>query len=471
MAFRSVFVFVIGLLCIADVHADRPPNIVLIMADDIGWECFGCYGGEDYATPHIDALAASGVRFAHCYSQPLCTPSRVQIMTGQYNFRNYTHFGYLDPQQRTFGHLLKSAGYRTAVAGKWQLNGLSHHAARSDDRSRPIQAGFDEYCLWQLTIPRGGKQGSERFWSPALECNGEVLTKQTNHGRYGPDIMSDFVCDFIRRCEDNPFFVYYPTVLVHDPFVPSPDTIGDASRDHDANRAPRDDAQRQANFAAMVRYLDKVVGKIMAQLAQAGQLENTIVLFTSDNGTNVSITSRYKGQRIRGGKGATTDMGTHVPLIASWKGMSPEGVVSNDLIDFSDVYPTLAEAAGIVVQPTERIDGRSFLPQLQGKPGHPRRWVLCHYQPYWGRFDGAQFIRDQNFKLYRDERFFHIASDLAEANNLQNQVLDTIAQESRNRLAKGLQWAPPAPPVQGGANAKQRPIYPTWKLAGEDPND
>ncbi|MEZ6092456.1 MAG: sulfatase-like hydrolase/transferase [Pirellulaceae bacterium] len=366
MSCRSVLVFIIGALWAASGTGQQPPNIVLIMADDVGWECFGCYGGEDYPTPNIDALAASGVRFAHCYSQPLCTPSRVQIMTGKYNFRNYTHFGYLDPSQRTFGQMMKSAGYRTAIAGKWQLNGLSHRAEGHDDRSRPIQAGFDEYCLWQLTIPRGGDQGSERFWSPALECNGKVLSKEMNFGRYGPDIMSDFVCDFIDRNREHPFFVYYPTVLVHDPFVPTPETIGNASRGHDANRSPRGKAQRRENFAAMVGYLDKIVGKIVAKLAQVEQLDNTIVIFTSDNGTNVAISSRWNGQSIQGGKGTTTDMGTHVPLIASWKGISPEGVVSTDLIDFSDVYPTLAEAAGIPMPASDTIDGRSFLPQIQG---------------------------------------------------------------------------------------------------------
>ena len=109
---------------VSHIHAGKQsrPNIILIMADDVSWECFGSYGAEDYETPHIDALAAKGIRFDNCYSTPICTPSRVKIMTGQYNFRNYTHFGYLNPKDKTFGHLLQSAGYKTAIAGKWQLN-------------------------------------------------------------------------------------------------------------------------------------------------------------------------------------------------------------------------------------------------------------------------------------------------------------------------------------------------------------
>ncbi|MEZ6092364.1 MAG: arylsulfatase A, partial [Pirellulaceae bacterium] len=140
-------------------------------------------------------------------------------------------------------------------------------------------------------------------------------------------------------------------------------------------------------------------------------------------------------------------------------------------IDFSDVYPTLAEAAGIPMPASDTIDGRSFLPQIQGKPGDPRPWVFCHYQPYWGRFEGAQFVRDQDFKLYRDGRFYRIASDLTESNALGSAPSTPTAQASRSKLAKGLQWAPPAPAIEGGPNASRRPVYPDWKRFNEDPND
>jgi arylsulfatase A-like enzyme len=199
--------------------AEKKPNIILIMADDVSWECFSCYGAEDYKTPHLDALAKNGIRFQHCYSTPICTTSRVKLMTGKYNFRNYTHFGYLNPEEKTFAQLLKSAGYKTAIAGKWQLNGLSHNAPGNQDATRPLKAGFDEYCLWQLTQP---KSKGERFWSPVLEQNGKILTKKDTHNQFGPDIMSDFLCDFMKRHKDEPYFVYYPAVLVHDPFVPTP---------------------------------------------------------------------------------------------------------------------------------------------------------------------------------------------------------------------------------------------------------
>ena len=439
------------------------PNVVLIMADDVSWECFGAYGAEDYMTPNIDALAKDGLKFNHCYSTPLCTPSRVKIMTGKYNFRNYTHFGYLDPKEKTFGHLMQQAGYKTAIAGKWQLNGLYHNAEGCDDNTRPYKAGFDEYCLWQLTVPVEKKDVpnmTERFWSPLLEHNGKVLTVEDNMGKYGPDIMSDFVCDFIKRNQDSSFFIYYPSVLVHDPFVPTPDNIGSLPRTQAANLEPNEAAKKKENFVAMVNYLDKIVGKIVKQLDEVGQLENTIILFTADNGTLGKITSRWNGQAIKGGKGSTTDMGTHVPFIAYWKGHT-KGQELNDLIDFTDFYATLAEASNITLNENDPIDGRSFLPQIRGETGKPREWQLNHYQPYWGNFKGEQYARNQEYKLYRDGRYYYIPNDLKEENSLA--VESKQGEEERKKLNNVLMSMPPAPPVEGGNKVIERPVYPDWK--------
>ncbi len=452
----------------------RQPNVILIMADDVSWECFGCYGAEDYKTPNIDALAAKGVRFANCFSTPICTPSRVKLMTGQYNFRNYTHFGYLNPKDKTFAQMLKSAGYATAIAGKWQLNGLYHKAAGCDDNSRPFKAGFDEYCLWQVTTGKNDDKGGERFWSPPLEHNGKFLTKEDNHLQYGPDIMSDFVCDFIERNRDQPFFAYYPSVLVHDPFVPTPDSIGDRPRTAKSNKAPKSKPQQKENFVAMVGYLDKIVGKIVNKVKEVGQLENTIILFTADNGTNVRLKSRWKGQEIKGGKGGTTDMGTHVPLVAYWKGHTPVGAVLDDLIDFTDFYPTLAEAANVqlaVEEPSnDPIDGRSFLPRLQGQPGNPRDWVFWHYQPYWGRFPGTQFIRNEEFKLYRDGRYFNVPNDLTEQKSIALGQSTSEGELVRKNLRRVLDIAPLPPTTEAGKNVVDRVTRPDWRNI-VNPND
>ena len=450
----------------ANQPVKRQPNIVLIMADDVSWEAFGCYGAEDYKTPHLDQMAKQGMRFAHCYSTPICTTSRVKIMTGKYNFRNYTHFGYLNPKEKTFGHMLKKAGYATAIAGKWQLNGLYNQLPGHDDASRPVKAGFDEYMLWQLTTQKGGEKGGERFWSPPIEHNGKFLTKEMNDGKYGPDMFCDFVCDFMERNKEKPFFVYYPMVLVHNPFIPTPDTIGDqphGAADHNsANKAPKDKKKKKENFVAMVNYMDKIIGRIAKKIEDIGQAENTIILFTGDNGTNVSITSNWNGQKVKGGKGGMKDMGTHVPLIAYWKGHTPEGVVSNDLIDFTDFYTTFAEAAAVTMDETDPIDGRSFFPQLNGKPGKPRELVLCHYEPYWNKKSG-QFARTGDYKLYRDGKFFNVPKDLKEETDI-SKASDPEVQAVRQTLESFLKICPPAPTgVKAGSKTKDRPVYPDWE--------
>ena len=455
------------LVHLPSVFAQRPkevrkPNVVLIMADDVSWEAFSCYGAEDYKTPNIDALATRGVRFAHCYSTPICTPSRVEIMTGQYSFRNYTHFGYLNPEDKTIGHLMQSAGYQTAIAGKWQLNGLYNNLPGSDDSRRPLEAGFHESYLWQVTTGKQLKNGGgERFWSPPLERNGVIETVEDNAGKYGPDLMCDFLCDFMDRNRSKPFFVYYPMVLVHNPFVKTPDTIGNDPRTQAANKAPKDKDLQKENFIAMVEYMDKIVGRLVEKVQAIGQEENTVILFTADNGTNRSITSRWHGQDIKGGKGGMKDMGTHVPLVASWPGKSPTGVVSDDLVDFTDIYPTFADAAGVSLGNDDPVDGRSFLPQVSGLPGHSRECVFLHYQPYWNAQPG-QFARTQKFKLYRDGRFFDVPNDLEESKALKQAGLSEASSRQRKMLQKVLDASPPAPTEPGNRKTTERPTYADW---------
>ncbi len=454
---------------LAAVFGDRPPlekpNVILIMADDVSWEAFGCYGGEDYQTPRIDELASKGIRFENAFSTPICTPSRVKIMTGQYNFRNYTHFGYLNPNDKTFGHMMQQAGYRTMITGKWQLNGLYNELPGHDDNMRPVKAGFDEYFLWQLTTGKAGGKGGERFWNAPIETNGAFITKEENAGEYGPDQMSDYICDFMARNVDDPFFVYYPMVLVHDPFVPTPDTIGDADK---ATANKWDKTKNKEHFVSMVNYMDKIVGKIADKVESLGIAENTIILFTADNGTGVGLTSRWNGQDIKGGKGGPTDMGTHVPFVAYWKGQT-HGAALDDLIDFTDFYTTLADAAGHEMGYDDPIDGRSFLPRLKGEAGNPRDWVFTHYQPYWNKTP-AQFARTERFKLYRDGRFFEVPKDLKEENDLLKGSAGERGEVVRERLQAFLDTTPPYPTIKGQGTDTHRPTYPDWRNL-VDPND
>ncbi len=360
---------------------NKQPNIILIMADDLGYECLGCYGSKSYKTPVLDELAATGVRFEHCYSQPLCTPSRVKIMTGRYNVRNYTRFGALHSGEKTFGHLMQSAGYATCIVGKWQL------AARDGGiGTYPEQAGFDEHCLWQV------KDRGSRYKDPIIVQNGK--NRDDLKGKYGPDIFTDYALDFIEHHKAKPFFLYFPMALTHAPFEPTPDTEEWKKGSSKAHKK---------HFADMVAYMDKIIGRIVRKLDEAGLRENTLLLFTGDNGTPRGITSEMKdGSFIDGGKGQTTDAGTHVALVANWKGSIPAGKVCDDLVDFSDILPTIAEASGASVAPN--IDGRSFLPQLHGRRGDPRDWIFIWYRRNPGN-TLYRFARDKRWKLYDDGKY------------------------------------------------------------------
>ena len=425
---RAVFICLALLLPTAHLLG-RAQNIVLLMADDMGYECVGVNGATTYATPNLDNLAVEGLRFTNCFSTPICTPTRVQIMTGKYNFRNYTHFGYLNPSEKTFAHLLKEAGYATCIAGKWQLNGIYHELPQHQDSRRPQAAGFDRSCLWQVTKH---KKFGERYADPLIEQNGQVLDRQT--GKYGPDIFCDFICDFIREHKEDPFFCYYPMVLVHDPFVPTPDSPQWNTKDR-SKKDPR-------FFADMVAYADKIVGRILGVLEEEGLAENTLFIFTGDNGTHRSITTPTRSGPVRGGKGYTFETGIHVPMFAYWKGVTPRGKTCHDLMDFTDILPTILDAAGLTAEKVS-TDGRSILPQLRGEPGDPRPWIFCHYDPRWGPMADwpTRFVRDKQYKLYHDGRFFNVVRDPLEKTSLAS-ALSVEASAARRRLQNALDSMP-----------------------------
>ncbi len=394
-----------------------PPNIVLIMADDLGYEGLGCNGGTPYQTPNLDELAQTGARFTHCYSTPLCTPSRLQLMTGKYNFRNYTEFGSLRPGETTFAHLLQEAGYATCVAGKWQLAGHYEGSNYQGEGSLPGEAGFDEHCLWQVD-----RLGS-RYWNPVIQRNGAL--QEGLKDRYGPDVVCDFIVDFIQRHREERFLVYYPMILTHGPFVPTPmDSPGEQERDFGD----------RANFISMVAYADFLVSRIVKALDDLGLRDDTMIVFTCDNGSPRGISSQMGTDTIAGGKGNTTDAGTHVPLIVNWPGQVPQDVVCDDLLDFTDFLPTLLQAAGIDPPASLAMDGRSFLPQTLGQEGDPREWVFCHYDPRWGQWSLKRFARDKRWKLYGDGAFFDLQSDPQEEHPLSVDQLDGEAAEAGFKL-------------------------------------
>jgi len=397
----------------AQETAPQQPNILLIMADDLGYECLGSSGGTSYRTPHLDELARTGMRFEHCYSQPLCSPSRLKIMTGRYNFRSYKGWGILDPKERTFGHLLREAGYATCVSGKWQLC----HFDQPENAHHPKKAGFDEFCVWTWQFR---KRRPARYWNPFIWQDGKL--REDLSGRYGPDVHCEFVIDFIRRNKSRPFLAYYTTNLVHAPFLPTPDSKAKpaVARKKAGGKGKKGS---RSNYAAMVAYLDKCVGRVVHTLDELKLREKTLILFTADNGTPRGITSMMGQLAVPGGKGSLKDAGIHVPLLANWKGTVPAGRVCGDPVDFSDFLPTVVELAGAKLPDRVKIDGRSFAPQLRGEPGNPRAWVFVQ-----------RLVRDQRWKLYTNGELFDMQADPFEKRPLASDDGNPQARAARKRL-------------------------------------
>ena len=399
------------------------PNIVLIMADDVGYEVIGANGSTQYHTPHLDELAGAGVRFTNAHSKPCCAPSRLALMTGKSNVRNYINKGVLPQDQYLVVDPFREAGYATAIAGKWRLQQDSQIA-----EGVAAGAGFDTYCLWGTD-----NTGVKRYWNASIECDGQVTELATDE--YAPDVFVNFLLEFINSNRDRPFFAYYPMALSHMPFEAPPQSQCSGP------------ARRQCIFEDMVTYMDRNVGRLHDKLAELGLLDNTIVVFTSDNGTVPTIVSVLGGETIVGEKTTTLDVSTHVPLIVRVPG-GTGGRVVDDLIDFTDFLPTLADAAALTVPDHVELDGVSFWDRLQGRPGQPREWLYTYYfpDPYATSFDSparhpeVSYARDKRHKLYRTGEMFDVSVDPHELNPLLGD--DEESSDSRTKLQAALDSMP-----------------------------
>ncbi|MFO7973901.1 MAG: sulfatase-like hydrolase/transferase, partial [Candidatus Hydrogenedentota bacterium] len=274
------------------------------------------------------------------------------------------------------------------------------------------------------------KELGERYANPTVLRNGVL---ETLEDAYGPDVYCDSIVDFVKRHRDEPFFAYFPMCLVHNPFEPTPDSPEwDTERGKDRNRY----------FSDMVTYMDKIVGRIVHTLEELGLRDNTLVIFTGDNGTNRRISSKMRdGSVIEGAKGRPIETGTHVPLVANWPGTIPEGLVCDDLVDFADFFPTFADVSGAAPPGKLVIDGRSFLPQLRGEEGNPHHALLCYYDPQWGKWERACFARDKEWKLYDDGRLYNVQRDPLEQHPLPKDG-GGEAGEARRRLEQTLEIVP-----------------------------
>lgn len=399
--------------------ADQP-NILLILADDVGREVLGCYGGTSYPTPNIDQLASGGVRFEHAYAMAVCHPTRTTLLTGQYPFRlGYPAWGSFprDAEWRTLPAILKAAGYSTAVGGKWQL------ALLKDDIAQPLRMGFDEYCLY-------GWHEGPWYYQPHIWHDGKLRTDVRE--RYGPDVICDFVIDFIERHKAGPFFAFYSMELCH-------------AETNDLDKpAPVGPNGRYDSYAEMVAKMDERVGRVVAALDRLSLRENTLILFTTDNGTAArtlvdaegdqliyeDVVSRLGSRKIRGGKGTLTDWGTRVPLIANWPGKIRPGEVSSNLTDVSDILPTLADVVDAKLPEGISFDGHSLTAQMHDH-APPRRWVFAEHE-------GKYFVRNQHWKLYDDGRLYDMKMDPDEKQPLPGASLSAAALMARDDLQRDL---------------------------------
>jgi arylsulfatase A len=420
--------------CAATMAADTPaspstpapkPNVIVILADDLGIANLSCYGGDSFKTPHLDALAASGVRFQQCYSAPNCGPSRAMMLTGRYGFRtgmtgnDKPAVKMMESGVKTevmIPKLLKPLGYATAMAGKWSQVPLE-----------PSDWGFDEYLRFS---------GSGAYWPTPEHAsyteNG--VEKPWASDAYGPDIQERFVFDFIDRHREQPFYIHYSLQGVHSEIQKTPDSSTDSADFYVDNMV----------------HMDKLVGRLVAELERLKIRDNTLVMFAGDNGTvgGEAARSTIGGRPLSGSKGTLLEGGSRVPLIASWPKAIQAGRVCDDLISFTDFLPSIAEVAGAKLPEGQVIDGRSFAPQMRGEKGDPREWVFVMLGRHW-------YVREAGWKFTDEGDLFDMSDAPFEEKPVAADGAGPEAVAARSRLAGVLAELNPAAGKLGDETGKK----------------
>jgi arylsulfatase A len=432
-----IFAFICLRLHAAESQAiSREPktNVVLILADDLGWTDLACYGSKLYETPNIDQLAVEGVKFTQNYSAcTVCSPTRAALLTGKYPARlhitdwipgqmpenpklivpDWTK--YLPLEEVTLANVLHDAGYATASIGKWHLGG---------ERYYPTKHGFD------INIAGTDKPNTEHYFTPY----GIATLSDGRKGEYVTDRLTDEASHFMEANKSQPFFLYLPHFAVHLPLQAKQKLV----RKYQAKINPGD-AQLNATYAAMIDSLDQSVGRIRAALNRLGIADHTLVIFASDNGGRVPTTSNLP---LRVGKGSCYEGGTRVPLIVYRPGFTNANTVCETPVISMDLFPTICSIVGIPEAAKTAVDGVSLVPLLHGSGQLERDelfWHYPHYQHYQkGGATPYSAIRKGDFKLieFLDDmrvELYNLHDDLGEQNNIANSMPDK-AEDLRNRL-------------------------------------
>jgi len=412
------YLFVLGLFA-ASTHAAQRPNFIVITAGDIGRDWIHCYGGA-HPTPNIDRLAQQGVLYETAWSTPAATSSHVTLLTGQYPFRHGWIRDYDVPKSggiglnplrfTTWARILRDAGYRTALGGQWQLNNLRRHP-----KTLPAH-GFQEHCVWLGAAGRPGDPDN-RAGNAQLLKNGQQTTV-----RNGAEAIHAFLVDFIRRHEREPFLIYYPMLTAAEP--PS----------GPSRNRPQPPASAAGEFAAKVTYVDDLIGRLVSVVDQAGLQQNTLILLTGTNGS--AVAGNLQGKQYPAGKGHASDRGVHVPWIVRAPFLTDGNRRSRDLVDATDLFPTLLQLAQVKSPQGWLLDGKSGVASLQGSedPFEKRNWI-------YSQSGNVRLLRDWQHIVDSVGSFHDLPKDPLQQHPVSPQ--DKIAPGRRQRLQMILKRFPP----------------------------
>jgi arylsulfatase A len=409
----------------------RKPNIVFILADDLGWAELGCYGNTFNETPNLDKLAKQGMRFTDAYAAaPVCSPYRAALMTGQYPARvgitDYLHpndTNHLSTQYVTIAEVLKNAGYTTGIIGKWHLTGYANHGA---EEFPPALHGFDETIVSENRGIGGGS-----YFHP-YHFNREIQ-KRLPGNEYLVDRCNLEAVEFLERHKNEPFFLYLSHYAVHTRLNGKPELVAEFEKKPGAGKGFK--AQRNnPHLAAQLKSIDEGLGMIAGKLDELGLSSDTILIFTGDNGGEDRVTSNAP---LRAGKSTLYEGGIRVPLIVRYPNVVPAGTVCKTPTSNIDFYPTLCQLAGIRPNSKQHIGGVSILPLLKNPNYQLKRQAFYwHYpldKPHFlgGRSSGA--VRQGDWKLIEyfdtgEKELYNLADDISEKNNLANTNPEKVAE-------------------------------------------